>query len=414
MKKLIVFLRHNNDIDHITPVVYKWLQVMETPVEIYVTSSKKIKQDYRLVYLKNRFKNKIIIKYILDDFYWFSLTSFYLWIHEKNKKRIDRFTKRHRFIKQKIDGYIDNIINNVFNDKDEYVVVFDWIMSYFVERIISYCHKMDYRVLSLPHGDAPYTTQLILLDEIDFSRYNENKIFELFDYVVVPNWNVERRYFSQIGTSKVKRLGSARYCDEWIPVINQLSPSYDPGMNGGNVNFVLLLRNSTYPIFWDEAKRMIKLMYLHFKNINLVIKPHARVNHDNSKYLLFEEGSKLLKYRPNCLQFAFPDTNPVSLIRWSDIVLDFGTTMIWEPIKKYKPVLSLDYLHSNNSTVSHYMDNCSIDSRDKFYYTLKDLIEKGTNGFYDENQRKCFIDNIIDVPDGFVLERYVDFIGSCF
>ena len=55
-KKVFFFLRHNNDIDHITPVIYKWLSTENIPTDVIITSKKKFLKDYRIEYL-NKYNN---------------------------------------------------------------------------------------------------------------------------------------------------------------------------------------------------------------------------------------------------------------------------------------------------------------------------------------------------------------------
>ena len=38
-KKAFFFLRHNNDIDHVTPVLYKWLSTENIPTDIIITTT---------------------------------------------------------------------------------------------------------------------------------------------------------------------------------------------------------------------------------------------------------------------------------------------------------------------------------------------------------------------------------------
>ena len=54
--KAFFFLRHNNDIDHITPVLYKWLSTENVQTDIIITTKRDFLEDYRITYLK-QFKN---------------------------------------------------------------------------------------------------------------------------------------------------------------------------------------------------------------------------------------------------------------------------------------------------------------------------------------------------------------------
>ena len=74
--KAFFFLRHNNDIDHIVPVIYKWLSTKKIPTEIIICTDRSFLDDNRIKLLK-QFDNAKI-SYINDFFkkknlsYWFN------------------------------------------------------------------------------------------------------------------------------------------------------------------------------------------------------------------------------------------------------------------------------------------------------------------------------------------------------
>ena len=45
-KKAVFFLRHNNDIDHIVPVLYKWLSTENVPTDIIITTKQDFLEDF--------------------------------------------------------------------------------------------------------------------------------------------------------------------------------------------------------------------------------------------------------------------------------------------------------------------------------------------------------------------------------
>jgi len=396
-KKLYVFLRHNNDIDHITPVVWKWLKTTDIPVDILLVSDKKYIYDYRLNLLKKM--GKVTITHI---------NCLYLFFYKKYYQRMDRYTNRYNYIRNKVDHVIKNIADQVFNSEDG-VVVFDWVMNYFTNSMIQHAHRHGYKVLSLPHGDAPYINELETIDELGYDGFDRRRCFNVFDYIIVPNWITGRRYKKHVDDGKVKMLGSCRYCDEWMDFYDKHLICY-PNKHTG-LRVVMFLRNQCYPVDWDEVGRSIK-MILNHPNVYLVVKGHARsrnsdivINRLLNKYPMFKNLGNIC--------FVYGDCNPSSLLRWCDIVVDIGTSMTWEAVKKNIPVLCMDYLHCNKSTVGYYMENCLMDCRDKFYNTLSRLVG-GMNSFYNMDARNTFLREVVDYPDKDVLGRYVNIINSCY
>lgn len=358
MKKLVVFLRHNNDIDHITPVLYKWLKTGDIPVQIYL-SDKSYLGDNRLRFLSDNSRNVCVD----------------VW----NKK-------------------------NGLDDAG--VVVFDWVMNDFVKHVKG---VVDVPLVSLPHGDSPYVNRLETRDALCYDDVDNSLDFDLFDYVVVPNWLCERRYKGIIGNGKIKTFGSARYCDEWMGVHDSSIPCdvFSPGM--GKKLLVMYTRNVEYPIFWEEVARVIRMVLSFDDDVVLVVKRHSR-----------STGGRVVEHRiVGCdpglkkmgnLFFMVADG---SLLGGCMGVLDMGSSMSWEAVKKGIPVLCLDLVHCNRSTVGHYIDGCRVDTRDRLLHGLGMVLD-GVGSVYNDGQRRCFINEVIDVPDKDVLERYCVFLEGLF
>ncbi len=53
-QKALFFLRHYNDIDHITPVVYKWAHLTGIPARVVIRTDRTYLQDYRIRFLQQQ------------------------------------------------------------------------------------------------------------------------------------------------------------------------------------------------------------------------------------------------------------------------------------------------------------------------------------------------------------------------
>ena len=58
---------------------------------------------------------------------------------------------------------------------------------------------------------------------------------------------------------KIAILGSPRYNNAWLKVLEELTPQYDFGPHDA-LNLVLFLRSPQYPIFWQEVVRTIRMV----------------------------------------------------------------------------------------------------------------------------------------------------------
>jgi len=411
-QKAFFFLRHNNDIDHITPILYKWLSTKNIPTDIIITSNRKLLDDYRINYLK-KFKN-VRIFYINDLFKKYSLEYFFNIFYFKYTNDCDKIIKRYSYIKKIANRTINHIANRIFKEINKGIVVFDWTITHFVQQILQNAKERGYTTISLPHGDRPYINFFETKNDLNYSCMESHKPLEIFDYVVVPNNLCFKRYENYVEKHRIKVLGSPRYSDEWMEIISDSIAPFNIEGSEKKLKIVFFLRNINYPIFWDEVVRTIKLI-LQFPNIYLIVKHHPR--NTTAKKLT----KKLINLYPEVkqdldknLKFIYAGVSSDSLLKWADLIIDIGTSVTWEPVKRGQPVLMLEYLHSNYSTVAYYIKGSEMKCKDELYDMLQAFIKNKNPRFYDEKERKKFIKEVIDVPDKHILERYCEFLESCF
>lgn len=408
-EKIFFFLRHNNDIDHIVPVIYKWLSTEKIPVDIILTTEKELLNDFRINLLR-KFKN-INIYHMSDifDSYFFRLNSDDSYLFFARLKRLEN----NFLFKNKSEKYYKLFAEKLFKDVKKGVVVFDWKTSFIVQKTIELGKKRGFISVSLPHGDAPFISCMELKDDIDYSCRKSNADSKIFDYVVVPNKICFKRYENHLPSERIKILGSPRYCNEWMNILSDYIKPYEFGFKNENLKIVFFLRGAGYSIFWEEVLRTIKLI-LQFPNISLIVKHHPR---DNNPKKLTKDLLNLypeLKEQINVnLKFIYGPEDSSRLLKWADIIVDMGSSVTWESIKQKKPVLMIEYLLPSYGTISYYIKASEIKSRDKLYDTIKSFTENKKQIFYNEKQRQKFIKEVIDVPDEKVLERYCKFLKWC-
>jgi len=421
-KKLLVFLRAYNDIDHITPILYKWLTITDIPVDIVITTEKHLLYDYRIEFLKT-FQNLTV--HFIDDFLskaeqklkrigeivdkGYSLRKYNpirmgLSIFKRIFKRDISKEILKKFNNKSIERIFEATIGNVTNR----IVIFDWTYTNYVKKVIKAAKDRGIKTISLPHGDWGFSNLMVSLNDINYSCIGSSPPDGTFDYIIYANRPCAMNYERDIDSGRVKLLGSARYSDEWLNIISGLTPKYSNDKSHDKLKIVLFLRNFNYPIFWDEVIRTIKLIN-QFTGVYLVVQHHTRS--DTVKYLV-RNYPDLNTNAPN-LEFVFDDVHSVSLLKWADIALDLGTSVVYEAVKRKIPVLSMEYLHAYRSNIAHYMESCDIKCRDDLYNLIQTFLKDGTANFYDETERKQFIQDIIDVPDNNILDRYVAFFKSC-
>jgi hypothetical protein len=316
-------------------------------------------------------------------------------------------------VKQRVDKTILRIANQLYKEMEKGIVVFDWTSTYFVREMVKIAKSRGFTTISLPHGDMPYISLLETINELNYDSLKTYKPSKVFDYVVVPNKQNTKRYEKWIKPDRLKVLGSPRYCDEWMKILADFIPPFDIEESKKKLKIVFFLRNTGYPVFWDEVVRTIKLI-MQFKGVYLILKHHPR--NESAKKLTEQLLNKYPEIKQDLdknLKFIYGSINSGSLLIWSDIVIDIGTSVTWEAVKQEKPVLMIEYLYANHSTIAHYIKASEIKCRDDLYQSIRRFLENKDKKFYDEKERRRFIKEIIDVPDEHVLERYVEFLKSC-
>lgn len=422
-KKLLVFLRAYNDIDHIVPVIYKWLSTENVPTDIVITSSPDYLNDYRIQFLK-QFNNLQV--HFIDDF-----------LPEEKRRPLNlksptNYMRRYHpiGIAYKIwsrsfgsspqtlpenashdTQFVERMLDILFEGTDKGIIVFDWTFTDFVKAVNEVAKRRGFTTISLPHGDRPFCNLMETLNDLDYSRLeSDTDKLDIFDYRVYPNKLCADRWELNTNAENVRILGSPRYNDEWLDIISPLLPVYHPAKGHYGLKIAFFLRNFNYPIFWEEVIRTVRLI-LQFPDVNLTLKHHTR---SATVPQLIQAYPELNADNIPNLESVYDDVHSGSLLEWADVVLDLGTSVVFEAVKRGKPVLAMEYLHANCSTVAHYMRSCDVQCRDDLYDCIQKFLQNGTSSFYEETERQRFIDEMIDVPDPYVLERYVQFLKSCF
>lgn len=394
MKKIVFFLRHNNDLDHIAPILHKWILTKNIATDIIITSDKFLLNDYRIRYLKEISKGRQDINfYYITDFFG----SYQKWLYKLYQiySQYPNFEK-HTTIKNSLDKVIESFMERYFINWSQGIVCFDWNSDYLTQQICVNAKSKFFITVALPHGDEPYYNTIQRETNINYKdaiHIYEQQSF--FDYIIVPNNLCARRY-KFMDKEQIKVLGSPRYCQEWLQIHNTIKPLTFLTAIPNKLKVVLFLRNKHFPINWEEVVTTIKLI-TQFKEIFLIVRNHTRGK------LTFDINLT----KPNL--YVDDNTNSSVLIDWADLVLDIGTSVTWECSQNQKPVLMLDYLQANETTFGHYMKSTIVRSRDELLDNLRKFCKNKQRKIYNKHQRQKFIKEML-VDDGKVLERYCNFL----
>lgn len=414
--KALFFLRHYNDIDHITPVISKWSESGHESL-VVLLGHPKFLRDYRIKFLSTLDRVRVApIRRLLSPlkFMQWRLQTLLL---NRSVKRLFLIGKLIEKLARKYDAQkrtavwqstAGRLLEHGFSDGNEGgVVVFDWITSdspvpiEWVEIIVTMARTMGLGAVSLPHGDSPHASQLIRHHEWVLKPDALYSAARIFDKLVVPNELCATRFRPFLSNEAIAVLGSPRYCDEWLDKLATLSPVPRLKTNQDTrLRIVMFLRKSEFTTFWEEVGEIIGMIAT-FPGVELVIKPHTRGGWRQPL-----TGSASLRQLAN-VRVAEDSEHSISLMNWADVIIDLATSVVFEAVKAKKPVMAADYLHAGRSALAHFMPETELKCRDDVYTMIDRFLTAGYDSYYVEAHRQRFIEEMLHVGGADVLPRYV-------
>lgn len=414
--KALFLLRHYNDIDHITPVIVRWVESNHS-CDVVLIGNPKFLQDYRIQFLSTLSGVVVtLIRKQLPALLFIKWRAQTLILGRGLRRTILRpiadllISMLSIDLRQQIWQAVTwKLLRFSFANEEAGVVVFDWITKdspvalEWVETVVAMAHSMGFGAVSLPHGDSPHSSQLIRHGEW---RLQPNDLYaagRIFDRLVVPNELCAQRFRPFINERALAVLGSPRYCDEWLAKLKTLLPPSPLGHDAVHLKIVLFLRKNEFTIFWEEVGEVVHMISA-FPGVTLMIKPHTRGGWKQS----FTSNSALRKLAN--VHIADDDVHSAHLLAWADVIIDLATSVAFEAIKAGKPVLAADYLHAGRSAVADYLPETALWCRDDIYQKIDHFLTHGCGHFYNETHRRRFLREMIDGPDTDVLSRYVQLL----
>ncbi len=414
--KALFFLRHYNDIDHITPIISKWIESGHQ-CDVILIGSAKFRRDYRIAYLETL--DGVRVSHVRE---LFSKLTYIKWrlqmlLLTRNVRRIkiigplvsalaDIYHEKRR--EPLWRQTVDQLLTRSF-DVNEGVIAFDWIERNsvicveWVKIVVEMARKQGLGTVSLPHGDSPHANQLIrrgerrVLPDTTFSNAG------IFDKLVVPNELCATRFRPFLQDQAIAVLGSPRFCEEWLAKLTKILPPSPLKPSDSQLKIVMFLRKANFTTFWEEVGEVVH-MIADFPGVEIIIKPHTR---SGWKQSLTTDSS--IKQLSN-VSIAGDEAHSVHLMNWSDIIIDLATSVVFEAVRAKKPVLAADYLIAGRSTIADYMPETELRCRDDVYEKISHFLSNGCDSYYIEENRQRFLREILDGSDNNVLPRYVELL----
>ncbi len=418
----VFFVRHFNDIDHLTPVAWKLQQDGYLVAVFCMNLSYDIRQDYRLRFLKQQ---GVTVDYLYSAFnenlgpvhqFLYALICASYQIRQKLARDyhgpLGALTKLLSRLADFAGTIVYKITRRIYYDHrwarsvlkriNAHAICFDYIMPklYVVDAFLKAARKMSIPVLALPHGIQLYTNEITKPKSTETRRFTK---FNRFDFIVAPN-QLRKDFLVKAGVAKdkISVLGSARYCRAWIEQNSQIVPKEAEKLSGRLTELRVVIMPSK-PQCRLDLKRMFDScrMIAELNGIQAVIKPHTRTRNIDQ----FGE-------------YPLPDVSHMltsDLCDWADVLLIVGSSVMTEALMRGKPVLYIKYLH-DNITLFEELGACWIIHNET---ELKDAIltlRADKNQVpYSKQSVAAFLTEVVNGgnSDRDVLDAYEQFIVNC-
>ena len=419
----LFFVRHFNDIDHMTPVVWK-MKKENYPVAVYSMNPRyDIDSDYRLRFLKSQ---GVTVNYLHSAF-----DQDRGWIHVlltrlmhasyTTQKRIGPSKPGAAGILTRLTASSFDLLGTLFykmtrslsyrkkwarailESTGALAVCFDHIMPkrYVVNSFIKAAREMSIPTLSLPHGVLLYTNENTKPKSTDKRRI---KKFSRFDYILVPN-QLRKELLVRTGVAgeKIFVLGSARYCQEWLEQNKKILPrsiGADESISG-KLKVVFMQSKPQCRVDLERMSTTFEVL-ADLPEIQAMIKPHTR------------SAGDIREFEKNHLKDA-SHILTAELCEWADVLLVVGSSVITEALMQGKPALYLKYLHAN-TTLFEDLEACWVISDEQELKKALSALQNNRQDIpYDEENVAKYLMKVVNGEDSNrdVLSAYQQFIVDC-
>ena len=419
----LFFVRHFNDIDHFTPIVWK-MHKDNYPVAVYCMNPEyDIQSDYRLQFLRdegvkvdflyNDFEQSLGLLQRIVRFLFISTLAIERKLISDLQSQLSFLSRPFGRLAGKIGSrlykfarrrfYNINWARDLLEQSGAQALCFDWIRphKYVVDVLLKVAKEMSIPTLSLPHGVFLYTNDSVRIaprGEMRFEKYYR------YDYIIVQN-KLFKEIISKSGIDKEKIfvLGSARYCNEWMEQNRKIIPRKIES-NNGNAEKLKIVLMTTRPQYRINVERMVKTFDIlsNFSEIETVIKPHTRSGDEAKMY-------------ENVPLSNVSELSSVELCEWADVVLVIASSIIIEALTQGKPALYLKYLHENITEYEEFGACWTIHDDTELQDALMSLRDEKKIVPYTDQNVKRWLAEIISggKSERDVLKDYKDFIVTC-
>tara|TARA_Y100001958_G_scaffold152612_1_gene138997 strand:+ start:9410 stop:10669 length:1260 start_codon:yes stop_codon:yes gene_type:complete len=376
--KHIFFVRADNDLDHLIPIIDLIFENKKNINFEIVTRDplRDFSDDYRIKYLKKKIEFKISDLIILNNKSFSSIqVRFFRSIYWKLLYSKNYFlSKLYSFICIYIHKYLiilknkkesKILLNDVFIEKPS-TITCDNSVDEFVLKCKKYCVQNKIKLIafshSIPHVNSKFmksTFSLFLKKNISTSPLS------IFDKIFIPNDIIKAKLlYENVQANSLEIIGSPRFFDRWINKLVKMSTNNIIKKSNSRKNILLIASKMQEHINSREIFLLLNSL-INDSRFNLIIKPHTRNGRTGLPKKII--SNSIVEY----------NKSTVELVEESDLVVFWSTSFIYHVISRNKPIFLIKYVYSLPFDFEKYISSWNI-------YNRNDFVEK-INSFYENN-----------------------------
>ena len=414
MKKYFFFIREFNDWDHIAPIIY-YLAKKDSS-KIYICFYKKdLRYTNLFKYLEKTVGPNLNVFYLPQKKLSF-INKFFIKVINKLSSLL-KLGKILDIENKTSDNDLERLFE-IINVKEcnRIIVIFDRYTDSFLQQVQNQLKGIDTIFVTCPHGPNTnvnrmiYTAQMKKGGNFNYLRMDTKekllKYFHYYNYLIFTD-HIELEFNKKYCTpfedtsfdkSKIKVLGSIRYCREWLDHVESFTPKIVK-KDTGRIKVVFFMKKFKHNVFKDEVYRTIEL-FASFPNIDFYIKPHTR--------------GMVLPSKMNAPNVHIcNESYSSSLIDIADVIFFYGgTSIILEALAKKKFTVCLDYLDANKNIYDHFNACKVFKCRDDLYLFLDSDISNHKDN--NKTSGEKILKEIVYAGDrsASVSDRYINFFEN--
>jgi len=382
-----------NDFDHMLPVIYKLANDSQLNYVIDVIFDTRSvffsRDDHRLIFLHSLPNVRIHNTFPLDRY----LNVYHILSRFNNKVSRILCGLLRRYIKwiyhdpNKID-WISLLGESIHCEQN--CIIFCGMVKTRTNIIFSLLKdiNLEIKTVLLPHGTELYSiNQMIEPNDLSpvkhFRDYSE---WFYLDYIFLCDYySKDNAVKSGVEKNRIKVVGSARFCLEWIMESKKLGingPIPEFGLN--KIKVLFLFPHYATNIFMDEVYRTL-LFLSQYPEIFLIVQ--IRI------------GTGLMNMIPDHLRnhpainWIDDEFTTAALIDWSEVLIHSTSTMQYDGYQKKKIVIFPRYLLASSTLCEKYNAGIILKNRAE----LRDNINKMVESF--EDFKKEYLKNSSGIND---------------